>query len=58
VPTSALDPTLLAVLACPDAHHAPLRPDAIGSCLICTACGRMYNIVAGIPVLVLDRDHH
>lgn len=54
---ATVDPHLLEVLACPADHHAPLRmvgadgSDAGG--LHCSACGRTYPIVDGIPVLLL-----
>ena len=53
-----LDPQLMDILACPSDDHAPLRagtpddPDA--DVLTCTACGRMYPVTDGIPVLLLD----
>ncbi|MFC5948897.1 Trm112 family protein [Pseudonocardia lutea] len=47
-----LDPQLLEILACPSEDHAPLRPAA--DQLVCTACGRRYPVVDGIPVLLLD----
>ena len=53
-----LDPQLMDILACPTDDHAPLRagtaadPDA--EALTCTACGRSYPVVDGIPVLLLD----
>ncbi|MGH3612412.1 MAG: Trm112 family protein [Pseudonocardia sp.] len=53
-----LDPMLMEILACPSDDHAPLRagsstdPDA--DVLTCTACGRGYPVVDGIPVLLLD----
>ena len=53
-----LDPQLLDVLACPTDDHAPLHagtptdPDA--DALTCTACGRSYPVVDGIPVLLID----
>jgi uncharacterized protein YbaR (Trm112 family) len=53
-----LDPQLMDILACPSDDHAPLRagtpadPDA--DVLTCTACGRGYPVVDGIPVLLLD----
>ena len=53
-----LDPELLAVLACPDTHHAPLTVGAPGdpdaSALTCTECGRVFPVRDGIPVLLLD----
>ena len=56
--TLELDPQLLEILACPAPHHAPLRigtaddPDA--DVLSCTACGRIFPVNDGIPVLLLD----
>jgi uncharacterized protein len=53
-----LDPQLLEILACPSPDHAPLRvgteddPDA--DVLTCTACGRRFPVVDGVPVLLLD----
>jgi uncharacterized protein len=47
-----LDPQLLEILACPSDDHAPLRQE--GTTLVCTSCGRVYPIVDGIPVLLLD----
>jgi uncharacterized protein YbaR (Trm112 family) len=53
-----LDPVLLEVLACPADHHAPLRQGAPGDpgafALTCTACGRVFPVRDGIPVLLLD----
>jgi uncharacterized protein YbaR (Trm112 family) len=53
-----LDPRLMEILACPSDDHAPLRvgtpadPDA--DVLTCTACGRGFPVVDGVPVLLLD----
>jgi len=53
-----LDPELMEILACPSDDHAPLRagsaddPDA--DVLTCTACGRAFPVVDGIPVLLLE----
>lgn len=53
-----LDPQLLDVLACPTDDHAPLRPGTVtdpdADALTCTACGRTYPVVDGIPVLLVD----
>ena len=54
----ALDATLLEILACPSPDHAPLpgrltrRPRCRRADL--HACGRMYPVRDGIPVLLLD----
>ncbi len=45
---------LLAVLACPCDAHAPLRVDERAGRLVCTDCGRGYEVVDGIPVLLID----
>jgi uncharacterized protein len=50
----SFDPRLLKILACPDAHHAPLTLDEAAQELTCTECGRIYEIRDGIPVLLLD----
>lgn len=56
--TVQLDRQLLDILACPCAEHAPLRVgtpgDADADFLTCTACGRMFPVRDGIPVLLLD----
>lgn len=50
----AIDPELLAILACPAEHHAPLELGSGGSELLCTECDRAFPIRGGIPVLLLD----
>lgn len=50
----ALDDELLSILACPDEHHAPLTYDAAAQTLTCTECHRVFDVVDGIPVLLLD----
>ncbi len=62
-----LDPQLLEILACPCDEHAPLETGSHRSSerstggtgggtdvLTCTACGRRFPVVDGIPVLLLD----
>ena len=53
-----LDAQLLEILACPSEDHAPLRvgspDDPAAAVLTCTACGRRYPVVDGVPVLLLD----
>jgi uncharacterized protein YbaR (Trm112 family) len=54
VPTSnerAIDPELLAVLACP-ACKTSVRLE--GEQLVCDTCGRRYPIEDGIPVMLVD----
>lgn len=50
----SLDPQLLEILACPDAHHAPLHYDAVAQTLTCSQCARVFPIRDDIPVLLLD----
>jgi uncharacterized protein YbaR (Trm112 family) len=54
----SLDPRLMEILACPSDDHAPLRAgtaaDPEADALTCTACGRSYPVLDGIPVLLLD----
>ncbi len=52
IPDHRLDDQLLSRLACP-ACHGTLRAEA--DTILCTACGRRYPIVNGIPVLIPDR---
>jgi uncharacterized protein YbaR (Trm112 family) len=47
----AIDPVLLALLACP-VDHARLEDRTTS--LHCVACGRAYPIQDGIPVLLAD----
>jgi uncharacterized protein len=53
-----LDPQLMDILACPSEDHAPLRAgtptDPHADVLTCTACGRGFPVVDGVPVLLLD----
>lgn len=54
----AIDPELLAILACPAEHHAPLELGTDGGELLCTECDRAFPIRNGIPVLLLDEARH
>lgn len=51
-----LDPTLLALLACPSEDHAALREELRegADVLVCTHCASTFPIKDGIPVLLLD----
>jgi uncharacterized protein len=42
----------VSLLVCPACHEA-LRADANG--VVCTGCGRVYPVVDGIPVLIVER---
>jgi uncharacterized protein YbaR (Trm112 family) len=48
----SLDPQLLEILACPDAHHAPLAYDPDAEKLTCTGCGRVFPVEDDIPTLM------
>jgi uncharacterized protein YbaR (Trm112 family) len=48
----AFDPPVAELLACP-ACLGNLRAEE--SRLVCTACGRSYPVVDGIPVLIAER---
>ena len=54
-----LDPQLMDVLACPTEDHAPLRAgtatDPEADALTCTACGRSFPVIDGIPVLLINQ---
>ena len=52
--SETLSDELLSILACPDEHHAPLTYDAAAQTLTCTECHRVFDVVDGIPVLLLD----
>jgi hypothetical protein len=46
------DASIIAQLACPACHRSFRLEDLR---LICTACGRRYPIVDGIPALIVER---
>ena len=51
-PGTRLDPELLDILRCPacrGAFAAPAGPE-----LVCTACGLVYPVRNGVPVLLVD----
>jgi len=56
--TLGIDPSLLAILACPDTHHSPLTLDVGAAELLCTTCDRAFPVRDGIPVLLLDEARH
>jgi hypothetical protein len=57
--TVKIDDWLLEILACPNCH-APLRPDAEASELVCTntECALAYPVRDDIPVLLVDEARH
>ncbi|SSC24673.1 Trm112-like protein [Klenkia terrae] len=56
--TLGIDPSLLAILACPDTHHSPLTLDVEAAELLCSTCDRAFPVRDGIPVLLLDEARH
>jgi len=48
-----IDSELLAILACPACDHRPPLSEA-GDFLLCSACGRKYPVVDGIPHLLVE----
>ena len=42
------------VLACPCPEHAAVRPDEVTGRIVCTSCGRSFEVRDGIPVMLLD----
>jgi uncharacterized protein YbaR (Trm112 family) len=48
----AIDPKLLAVLACPSDDHAELREESDE--LVCVHCASRYLVLDGVPVLLMD----
>jgi len=49
----ALDPKLLAILACPKCK-ADVKPTADDKALKCVSCHRVYRIEDDIPVMLID----
>lgn len=54
----SLDPLLLEVVRCPDEPDAALRYDEAGRTLTCQACGRVFPIRGGVPVLLPSGDEN
>ena len=48
-----LDKELLEIIGCP-LDKAELKYD--GNMLVCTECGRVYEVEEGIPVMLIDKD--
>ena len=42
------------VLACPCPEHGAVRPDEASGRVVCTVCGRSFEVRDGIPVMLLD----
>ena len=53
IPEMAVDPELLAILACPQCK-TPVTPVKNGTALKCDVCKRVYPIKDDIPVMLLD----
>lgn len=49
----ALNPDLLAILACPQCKQ-PVKPTSDGAWLVCAACGLRYPIKDDIPIMLID----
>lgn len=43
------------VLACPCPGHGVVRPDEASGRVVCTVCGRSFEVRDGIPVMLLDQ---
>lgn len=43
------------VLACPCPAHGVVRPDEASGRVVCTVCGRSFEVRDGIPVMLLDQ---
>ena len=43
------------VLACPCPEHGAVRPDEASGRVVCTVCGRSFEVRDGIPVMLLDQ---
>ena len=52
--SSALDPELIAVLACPCPRHAPVAETDHPAGLQCQRCRTQFPIRDGIPVMLLS----
>jgi uncharacterized protein YbaR (Trm112 family) len=53
IPTMAVDPELLEILACPNCK-TPVTLVKNGSALKCATCKRVYPIKDDIPVMLID----
>lgn len=42
------------ILACPCPAHAPVTADLSAARIVCTSCGRSFEVRDGIPVMLLD----
>lgn len=48
-----VDPRLMEILVCPECH-GEVREVGDGTGIECDACGRVYPIRDGIPVMLVD----
>ena len=53
IPSMAVDPELLAILACPHCK-TPVKLVKNGAALKCDTCKRVYPIKDDIPVMLID----
>jgi uncharacterized protein YbaR (Trm112 family) len=42
------------VLACPADDHGRVEADTQNGQIVCTACGRRYDIRDGVPVMLIE----
>lgn len=45
------------VLACPCPAHGSLIADEAAGQLVCTVCGSRFDVVDGVPVMLLDDEN-
>jgi uncharacterized protein len=49
-----LSEALWAVLACPCPQHAPVGADELTGQIACTKCEVRFEVLDGIPIMLLD----
>jgi uncharacterized protein YbaR (Trm112 family) len=47
-------PALWDVLACPCPEHAAVEPDLAAGQVACTRCRTRFDVLDGVPVMLLD----
>lgn len=52
--SSAINPNLLEILACPCPAHAAVELNESENRIVCTKCQTKFPIKDGIPVMLLD----
>ena len=51
--SASVDPEMLEMLVCPECHSAVSLVEDQGGGLQCEACGRIYPVRDGIPVMLI-----